>query len=254
MLIHHLQNEFQARRKKNPRYSLRAFARSIKTDPSTLAKLLKRSRKVTPTQALRIVQALDMDLAMKSTLLLAVLEGRSGPPPDGERFRDVDLSAEGMEHWEFYAVLSLLELETTKHSVPWIAKRLGTSEERVAKCIRGLEKFRYIEKDGKRWKIATPQLTNPPPQGKPNPVLQNVQREYIEIATRAIHHPIDTRDLSGSTIAMCSQKLPEAWRRIREFRRALADYLADGPKDSVYRINIQLFRLDHGDESGLGSS
>lgn len=245
MLISYVQAEFSRRKKANPRYSLRAFARSLRIDHSTLAKLLKRSRKTTASQALKIVQALDMDPAMKSTLLLSVIEGKAPLPADELRFVDADPDAEGMGYWEFYAVLSLLELPGAKHSVKWLAKRLNSTESRVAACVRGLEKRGYLRPDGKRWSVTSVILTNPPrPKG---PAIRQAQYEYIMKGSEALDHPIDTRDISGSTVAIAMGKIPEAWRRIGEFRRSLSDYLADGPKDGVYRLNIQLFRLDRGD-------
>ncbi|MNS96870.1 hypothetical protein D3C72_1311880 [compost metagenome] len=54
---------------------------------------------------------------------------------------------------------------------------------------------------------------------------------------------VDKRDMSMITLAIDSKKIPKAKEMIKVFRRKLANYLAQGKKDGVYTINIQLFPL-----------
>jgi len=245
MFVAFLSREFERRKKANPRYSIRAFARALKLESSTLSQILTRSRKITATQALRIVKSLDIDPAMKSTLLLAVIEGRSRPIPEDSSFTVASLDANGMEFWEFFAVLSLLELKGAVCEARWIAQRLGSTLERVSRCLSGLERQGYIRKERKGWRLAPIQLTTP--LGCGSMAVVNAISEYILLGnSRLKSGGTDQVDFSGCTIAVNSKNLPEAIRRIKEFRRSLADFLSDEPKDSVYRLNLQLFRLDTG--------
>ena len=50
-------------------------------------------------------------------------------------------------------------------------------------------------------------------------------------------------DITGITMAIDSKKLKEAKKRITNFRRSLAEFLESGTRDSVYRLNLQLFPL-----------
>ena len=56
----HLQNEFIDRCKKNPRYSLRAFARSLEIDSSSLSRLLNGKRMVSKTMHLVLGEKLGL--------------------------------------------------------------------------------------------------------------------------------------------------------------------------------------------------
>ncbi|HJQ38374.1 MAG TPA: helix-turn-helix domain-containing protein [Thermoanaerobaculia bacterium] len=55
-----LRNEFERRRRSNPRYSLRSFARTLGIDHSTLSQLLRGKRRVTPA----VVRALGARLSL----------------------------------------------------------------------------------------------------------------------------------------------------------------------------------------------
>lgn len=53
-----LETEFGLRRQRNPRYSLRAFARDLGTDHSTLSQILRRRRALSPRMVQRFGQRL----------------------------------------------------------------------------------------------------------------------------------------------------------------------------------------------------
>jgi plasmid maintenance system antidote protein VapI len=55
-----LTSEFRRRQTCNRRYSLRAFARSLKTDHSTLSQFLRRKRPITATGVRRMAAALGL--------------------------------------------------------------------------------------------------------------------------------------------------------------------------------------------------
>jgi transcriptional regulator with XRE-family HTH domain len=245
MFISYLNAELERRKQRNPGYSIRAFANSLKMESSTLSQILARSRKLTASQAFRILKLLDIDSSLKSTLLLAVIEGRSRPIPDENFYTFAVPDADGMELWEFFGVLCVLELESTVHDVSWIAGRLATSVERVSRCIKGLEDQNYIRKVQGKWLVSPIHLTTP--RGGKSEAVRNAVSEYILLGNSKLLAPSgQENDFSGATIALDSRKIPEAIRRIKEFRRSLADYLsAEAPRTSVYRLNIQFFRIDH---------
>jgi transcriptional regulator with XRE-family HTH domain len=62
-----LQREFDQRRARNPRYSLRAFARALRVDHSALSQILRGRRRLTPRVIRRLgarleVPTLDLEL------------------------------------------------------------------------------------------------------------------------------------------------------------------------------------------------
>jgi len=55
-----LQDELEKRCKKNPRFSLRAFARTLEVEPSALSKILHGKRALTPKMLLRMASQLGL--------------------------------------------------------------------------------------------------------------------------------------------------------------------------------------------------
>ena len=51
---------------------------------------------------------------------------------------------------------------------------------------------------------------------------------------------MELRDFTSMTMAIDPEKLTEAKKKIREFRRGLSEFLEAGKKEEVYRLNIQL--------------
>jgi len=49
--------------------------------------------------------------------------------------------------------------------------------------------------------------------------------------------------MSGITVLISEDKIPEASRRIKEFRRSLAHFLAIDQGEALYRLNIEFFPL-----------
>ena len=70
MLIELLHKTHSDRRKRNPNYSLRAFARSLKIDSSTLSALIRRKRPLTQKTAQRLIKNLGFE---NSEMIRAIL-------------------------------------------------------------------------------------------------------------------------------------------------------------------------------------
>jgi plasmid maintenance system antidote protein VapI len=61
-----LRAEFEQRHRRNPRYSLRAFARDLRTDHSTLSQILRNRRNLSPRMVRRFGGCLRLDPAVVS--------------------------------------------------------------------------------------------------------------------------------------------------------------------------------------------
>jgi uncharacterized protein (TIGR02147 family) len=193
--------------------------------------------------AIPILDRIEMDPALKSTLLLSLAEGKAERFPRNEDFIvPPDSLWEPMSHWYFYAVLSLSELSSFRCQPKWIAKRLGIRPEEAQGALDVAIQQGLIVKQGAGWTASGKQLRAP--GTFPASSLKAVHRQYMEKAVASLSYPPEMRDISGMTFAIDMARLPEAIRRIRDFRRTLATYLAGGKRlDSVYRLNIQLFSL-----------
>jgi hypothetical protein len=242
MFVDFLKDEFSRRRQRNPGYSLRAFARSLKVNSSTLSAIVSQKRKATPTIAKRLLDQLGTDPFLKQKIITSMmgLELTSNIP----RFhmlREDEFAA--ISEWEHFAILSLLETRNCRHSVSWISNRLNIGTRTVREALERLERLGLIRKSGGKWVTTGESIASP--SDVPSAALRKHNQQYIEKALHSLErHPLEERDITGVTMAIDPAKLPEAKALVRAFRRQLCKFLESGDQTRVYRVNIQLFPID----------
>ncbi|MGE0525511.1 MAG: TIGR02147 family protein [Bdellovibrionales bacterium] len=243
MLVEKLKQTFEERCRKNPSYSLRAFARSLDMDSSTLSAIMRGKRPITVKTARKILEGLHITNPHEAqTLMLQTVTG--------EEFSDQELaykelaieSAEAISAWQHFAILALLELDGFKGYEREISTRLNISAGMVDECLHRLERLGIVMKSGRRWELTGRNMATG--SEVPNSALREGHRQNISRALESLYDdPVDVRDISGITMAVCKEKLPQARKLVQDFRRRLAAFMESGKKDAVYRLNIQLFPL-----------
>jgi len=241
MLIEHLQRTYAERCRRNPQYSLRAFAKSLDIDSSTLSALIRRKRNLTAKTAQRLISNIGVsDPSHVQALLLGTLGENSENKPV---YAQLDIeSAEVISSWEHFAILALLQTESFRPNTMQIARRLNIPHGIALEALHRMERLGLVAQQNETWintgkNLATPSHVS-------NLALRGALRQYISKALDSLElDPIEVRDISGMTMAIASGKLPEARTLIKDFRRKLCAFLEVGHKDSVYRLNIQLFPL-----------
>ncbi|OFZ29702.1 MAG: hypothetical protein A2622_10800 [Bdellovibrionales bacterium RIFCSPHIGHO2_01_FULL_40_29] len=242
MLKNFLITEFEKRKLKKQKYSIRKFAQDLKIESSTLSKILSGTRPIKPTTAVKILEQLQIDWAMKNTLLLSIFNPRSILPTDTDFDVLEDSAGSSSSYWEFYTVLSLAEFKTFEDDPIWIAKKIGTSVENATYILGVLKKLNLITLKNNRYTATGVQITTSP--GKFVEIVREAHKQTlsksIEVLLTQEDH--DISDFTGVTIATSKEKITEAIRRIKEFRRSLASFLHEPENpDAVYRLGIQLF-------------
>lgn len=244
MLLDYLNKELRRRQKRNKSYSLRAFAKSLKMDASTLSKILAGKRTLSYPMAKKMVQSLKLDDAVKNNLLLTYADTNRKFLIEEDFFvPDETISAELMSKWEYYTVLSYLEIDS-QHDIKKIAKALKTSEATVSAVVDNLLQQNIIIAEKNKLLVTGKILTAPTTFNKA--AIRQVHRENIEKALNfLIDNDTSRADFTGITISISAKKLKEATERIKDFRRSLGQFLSDpaDKEDSVYRLNIQFFPL-----------
>jgi transcriptional regulator with XRE-family HTH domain len=249
-LITCLEDELNRRRGRNPRYSVRAFAKSLGIHSSTLTRLMSGKRKPTSRLADRILSRLKLDPTVKSSILLSfydsprelsLLESRYGRIPEAV--------ATLLDGWEHYAILALLESQEGFRSSARMSRYLKIPKCRVEAIIRLCAERGLVQNVRGRWMLRQRELTT---EGTPKRALEKPHREYIEKALRALRRLSPEDHFSGFTLLASKERIPEAVRRIHDFRRSLAQFLATDSgsarparsrSEELIRLNVQLFSL-----------
>jgi uncharacterized protein (TIGR02147 family) len=239
----HLSAELARRCAKNPKYSLRSFAKFLGLDASALHRLLNGERKVTPQIFERVSGALQFSpkekeqFAASEKLTSFELPAFDFAPTDTEVF-------EVISSWYHLAILELLTTKGFQQNHKWIAKRLGLNVHEARQAVESLFRTGFLEDPDGTWRLSHRHNTFAK-DGFTSVARKKLQKAFLARATECIDElSMDLRDNSGVTIAVNTRDLPKVVDAITQFRKKMAA-LAAGFKNpnEVYQISVALFPL-----------
>ncbi len=254
MLLSEIYNESRAR---NPRYSLRAFARKINIPVSSLSEILANKREITPKMAEKISTALKMSKSKQDSFLKSVHKNHIRKLANLEA-KKLDSYASGLKElnphlleednykliaeWIHFAILSLIETKDFKFKPAWIAKRFGVSTSTVRDALLRLLRLGLVEEAE-----GTLILKQEGCAATTKKSCEALQHFYKENMSQAIHAmetiPVELREFSSITLAIDPDKMEFAKALILRFRRFAAKLLESDKGTEVYNMNIQLFPI-----------
>jgi uncharacterized protein (TIGR02147 family) len=230
-----LQSEYEERCKRNNRYSLRSYSKSLRVPLTSLQGILNGTRPLTPRTAERLSLALG-------------IYGQTEVAPD---FKQLTIDSFAMiSDWYHYAILELIKTDAFKPDMQWIAKRLKISSSEVRIAVERMQRLGFLEIDGKKWSEteASMNLTN-----ISGVVTTEASRKYqkqsLEKSIKAVDEvQVGKRDHTSMVMAIDPKDLNEAREMIKEFRRRFCKKMEStkNPKE-VYQIQVSLFPLTEED-------
>jgi len=155
--------ELEARRKKNPRYSMRALAAFLGTDHSTLSQILRGTRNV-PVRSIRLWSS-KLGISPEEAALYIAAEHTPDSQTAERQHQLRQWTAEAMSvvsepaHWQ---ILRLCRARGFRPDCRWIAGEIGTSVDQVNLALSRLLRLRLLQiKESGQWKDLTgiPNLT-----------------------------------------------------------------------------------------------
>jgi uncharacterized protein (TIGR02147 family) len=249
----YLQDELLRRVGNNPNYSLRAFAKSLDTDFSTLAKILKGSRPL----GLRAIEKIGLRLGLGPSEI-AVFQNMAkvklGQNKDSKKTASdyVQVSEDEfhlISDWYCDAILELLRIDGFNPSPRAVAKALGISVNEVNAAVERLQRTGLIEVirvEGKDiWANKSGEKTSSLTPGRTSSAQRLRQKQLLEKSIDALESvPVSRRNHTSMTMAIDVGRLPGAIDMITKFRRELAAFLSRGDKhQQVYNLSISLYPI-----------
>ena len=252
-----LMQELETRKGKNKSYSLRAFSRNIGVTPSFMSQILNGKRVLSLKSAATLVQKMGWSQKRKQ-LFLSLLHMHTASNPESKLFleqqakdfSDLDFfelkedQFALISQWYHFAIVELISLSEFKMDPHWISRRLNIdillATEALERLIRvGLLR---VDHEGKVFRSqAFHRIKDIPSQA-----IRQFHRSHLHGALAALENQsFDTRDFSGTTLAVPLEKLSEIKVLIKDFRERLNRYCSEADKpNSIYQLSIQFFRLD----------
>lgn len=243
----YLRENFAHARARNPRLSLRAYAKKLGIPASALSEILQGRRRASAKYAARILEASSASPLIEAKILGSGFHAGAAKPPTVNTKKYLELRADQfavISSWVHFAILSLLELPRFAADAKAIAERLGISEREALQASARLQRLGLVTRKGRRYLLASSNTNISTSDGVPSAAIKRSHAEYLELAQASlIRDEIAARDFSGLTIRANPHQLETARQLIRDFQDRLADHLESGECSEVFRINVQVFPL-----------
>ncbi len=241
-------DEFTARCKRNPSYSIRSFSNLLKIDSSSLSKILSGSRKLSPKKLSSYIDIIGADPKKREALLrYASIKSKKNnhiePAVDAE-YRQMTIDAfEVISEWYHYAILELTYVKNFKSLPSWIASKLGVSTDEVKIAIERLTRLGLLKIINGKY-VKSENFTTNFSEGVTSNAHKIFQKKVLEQALDAIDAiPAEEKDITSITMAIDEKKLSDAKKLIKKFRRDLCEFMEDGDQTKVYNLAIQLYPI-----------
>jgi transcriptional regulator with XRE-family HTH domain len=230
------------KKKQNPQYSLRSFAKQLSMSPAHLSQLISGKRTMTFRVAKQIADRLSLSPWERKVLA----QGASAMPLDtlldeSDEFRSLkEDQFKAISDWYHFAILSLSELKDNEARPKWIAQRLNLDELIARDAFERLKRLRLIEvSDGKFRQSTRPLQTT---RDVSSAAIRKYHHQNLKLAAEKLDSAeIDLREFSAITMAIDPSRIKRAKQMIEKFKREICRELNAGVKQEVYTLAIQLF-------------
>lgn len=231
------------RQRKNSSYSLRAFARHLGTSPGQLSSLMSGKKNLTPNQAVKFIERLELGEFESIQLLKGLhpkLQNLGSENSETRQLTEDEFRL--ISDWYHLAILSLSHLKDNQASPKWIAEKIGIDISIARDAVLRLTRLGVLSvKDGRLEQTTKPLTTT---KDIPSAAIRKYHKQNLEIAALKLESiPPAEREFSTITMAIQPNRLRIAKKMINEFKLKLCDELESKSATEVYTLAIQLFPI-----------
>lgn len=242
-----LETEFHRIRSQNQNYSLRAFARKLGVTPTALSQVFNHKRSVTTRFGTKVLMRLNYDPATVGKILRTQSSRAEMKVLTMDEFILI-------RDWYHFAIFELSRTREFRADPKWVAKRLGIPVMKARVSIKKLITLGLLVKTEKGGTLTTGKMLSIQ-SPIPCDYLRNHHRQTVgQIQLSLDRDLFEACDFSSSTVAIDLRKIGKAKKMIKEFRRKLARYLAEGEATEVYKVFLGMFPVTKFDQTVLRTS
>lgn len=253
----YLQEELARRCERNPRYSVRAFARALSINDGALSQILSGKRVPAFKTAQRIIKSLSLapDEEHEFIASLAEKHRSRGLQRMSPIFRDVRLQPKPVElshdlfrviaDWYHYAIVELTWVEGFQSDPAWISQELGISVIEAKLAIERLLNIGLLRLENGKLTAEDNQRANvTADRDRSAPALRKHVKQVLEKAIHSVENdPFEQRHMYAFTFPMDPDRIQEAKDLINEFALSLGRIMISGRRRKVYQLALGLFPL-----------
>lgn len=239
-----LRSEFIRRNELNPKYSLRAYAKSLGVSPATLSLVMRGKKPFTPSLISKISLALRIPPKEMLKYQAQLFKERVSPSMR-KIYEVIDLDRLSViSNWYHYAILNLMRVKGFKSDPLWISRRLGISSAQVQDALERLVRVGILKIEKNQLIDLSNQFTSHIHDSKTSQAARENQKQLFGLATEAIDSvSYENRNHTGVTIAFDKKNLEKAKKMIAEFRKEFHETFDQSKNaEAVYHLSIGFFR------------
>jgi len=253
-----LNAELTRRKKMNPQYSLRAFARDLKISYSRLSEILSHEStisvktmnliaegvKLTDMEKLYLEQIVNYQTARSAKDKKQALKKMKSFAPD-RNFKVYKSNYEILlGHWYMFPLLEMITSPSSP-SRSVISKKLKISEVSIDDAVKVLEKNGIIILNSNTGKYKKSKDLIKVESKIPSRLIREFHKNYLQKASRAIdQQPIEKRKFLTAVLRVNEENLLEIKNEIENFHQKLIKKYTKQPQaDSIYSFQQQFFAI-----------
>lgn len=236
----YLEREFLERRNRNPSYSLRAFAKLLGVDQSTLSKFFNGARDLSWTIRNQCLER----LGASETVIAQFEEERRTLLSEYTEIEESLMAVMG--DWRYWGVLEYLKIDNSA-TMHVLADRFHLKAEEMEEILGQLLKLEFIQHDGNAYRLLKPNNTWVD-GSKTSEARKMLQKKLSQLSFAAIDEfGIESRYHGSLTVAVDKNKLPEIKDKIMAFQAELGQYIQKKSSlNEVYQLTVSFFPLTKG--------
>lgn len=234
-----LREELARRASRNPKYSLRAFAKTLGLSSSFVSKLMNGQRPLTKKTFAKISPYLSLSPVQVSNLMESMGEkahlNLKFDNLDPDRFQLIS-------DWYHFAILELSTVQGIVLNPKSVSACLEISIHEAKVALERLQRLGLLNQENELSPAPVRNFSTLGPKFA-SEANRNQQRQILQMAIRALDEiPIEHRNQSSVTLAIPMSRLNEAKAKITAFRREFSrDLQRHGERDSVYHLSISFY-------------
>jgi uncharacterized protein (TIGR02147 family) len=253
-----LKRRLVERERKNPNYSLRAYARDLGINPGNLSAILQGKKGLSPQAAERIARPLGLSEGEQLELVqLAQAEfarskkdrkqakvALSIGEPSLRATKDLTLEAYQMISDPIHtSILEALRVPGVDASPEALAEAMGCTKNVVLDVLQRLESLELLNRVQGRYQVLDVLVKSP--RGFSSDAIRSHHSQILKKAETALYtQGLDEREFQSTQLCIRKTDLPEMkiflQQMWQEFARRFA---ANSDGDGVYEFSQQLFKL-----------
>lgn len=234
-----LRQEFEKARSRNPRYSMRQFAKRLNLSSGTISELLSGKRNLSPNKAIEILDQLQISKRVRNRYMammgLPVKIDREPPDPTSLQNHD----------WIDQAIAGYFELNNDDIDALWISRKTGVPTAEIEMRIKKLLAARILleSPDGR----LTHPIKNVDATGLDRDMRHRFYRQSLDLAAKAMEHTSEERCFfSVYTFTGNSSQIAMFRREFKSLVDRISALTEENNSSELIQISVQAFPIDFG--------